>query len=229
MGTLERGRITNRISMLNRLYVTQFPEMQVSLIGEKWGAGMEHTVHGYGINKDQALKIPHRIRHHPQTPEQKIADFNIIQKYFPENAIETKVLLSPDRCNYLLLQRRLIQFENITPYNIWEVQEQFLELIRRNQELVRQESMSLDFLGKAGIEACLKAHIKGSGVVPEISNIVIERRNGGVQLIIQDVAILKLGNKNKNDAKGTRDRLLFAITFGLNSRLISQHFGVSIS
>ncbi len=110
-----------------------------------------------------------------------------------------------------------------------EVRGQFLELININQRLVWEEQICLDFLGKEGIEKCAMSLVKGSKIAPEISNIVIERRNGTVGLVIQDLALLKLGDKNPNTVKGTRDRLLFAITFGLNKTLMKKCFGVDIS
>ncbi len=216
-----------RINILDRLSVSQFPQIETTKIGERLGGGMEHTVYGYGI--DQVLKIPRRLGHHLHSPERKIEDFSTIKKYFPKNTIESEIITSQDSLNYLLLQRRLHNFENITSRNIHEVQEQLLKLVKINQGLVKEEQICLDFLGKEGIEKCALSLVKGSNTAPEISNIVIERKNGGAELVIQDLALLKLGDKNPNTAQGTKDRLLYAMAFGLNKTLMQKCFGLEIS
>lgn len=225
----ERRRVKQEISILDKLSVGQFPQIQIAKIGVRLGGGMEHTVYRYGIY--QVIKVPRKIRHHPHAPEQKISDFDTIKKYFPLYTLESEIVVSLDKVNYLLVQRRLHNFENITPQNIHEVWDQFLELIKINQRLVREEQISLDFLGKEGIEKCAMSLIKGSNILPEISNIVLERGNDGgeAKLVIQDLALLKLGDKNPNTIKGTRDRLLFAITFGLNKELMQECFGLDIA
>ncbi len=225
MGSQERSRRTDKINIFDRLLVSQFPQINLSHIGIKLGRGMGHTVYRYG--EDKVLKVPIRT-HHPPTPEQKKEDYETVKKYFPNSTIETEILTSEKNPNYLLLQRKLGDFENITPQNIQEVKQQFDELISINQRLVREQGISLDFLGKEGMTRCIQAFVSPN-TFPQISNIVIERRDGIPRLVIQDFSILKIGDRYSKDLKGARDRLISAVTFGLNQKLILYHFGVSIS
>lgn len=225
------GTLPNGMTTLDRLYIHMFPSVDIRKVGKRLGGGMEHHVYDYSENgvDDLVLKVPHRIRHHPQSAFEKMNDYNQIHEYFPGYAIETDFRRSPDNFNYLLLQRKMKRFECLTPTNVKQVPELFAELIKKNQQLMRDHHCSLDFLGKDGIEQCAAASLSKK-YTPQISNVVLETLPDGTKkIVIHDLALLRLGDQNGYTPKGVRDRLLFAMTYALNWKFLSQHFGVSIS
>lgn len=213
-------------------FVSQFPNVARSKITEKLGAGMGHVVYAYG--DDEVLKIPkwRRLKHGSNptlTAERRIETVDMIARYFGNYALDTTVISSETNPSYLMIQRRLKNFRNLTPSNMHEVGEQLDDLMAINQKLHREQKMSLDFMGKDGMINTVKSRVSNS-VEPEMSNLVIEDTPEGPRLVIADMSLLRLGRDNHtNSLSGRRSWIINAVTYGVNRRLIRKRFGYDIA
>jgi hypothetical protein len=218
---------------IEKALVQQFP-IDATLVGNTLGQGMGHTVYAYG--QEEVLKVP-RLGHikTERTPslsaERRQETVAIIKAYFPDNALETKVITSPTTPTYLMRQRRLGSFANITPGNAPTVQAQLDELLATNHRLLRERGMSLDFLGKEGMTQCVRSHTSPS-VEPAMSNLVIEATENGPKIVIADMSLLRLsklnGQKTPNQGSWVVNGVT-GVTFGINRRLIRRAFGIDIA
>lgn len=226
---VEAIRLTDKQRFWDMGYARTFPGLEAGLIGNLLGQGAGHRVYEYG--KDKVLKLP---KSHPFylplhfTDKKRLVD--LLYAYFPGFCLETDILSSPTHPGYAFLQRRLGDYQDITPKNFSLIENQFTELVEKNRRLLEDQKLSLDFLGSRGMAAGIEALCKPS-VEPAMTNVVAEWREDQPFLVISDMNLKRLGDQwHPPSLLGlNRYQLIARGVFGINRLLIRHHFGVDIA
>jgi len=227
--------IPTTLSTDEAAFAAHFP-VNPEQIGARLGAGMGHTVYAY--EDDAVVKIPkwRGLKHESNptvTAERRQETVDTIQAHFPGYALETEVMSSATNPSYIMAQRRLAGFRNLTPADLAQnsIRRQLDDIMAKNAALFAQKGMSLDFMGREGMTNTAKSRFSKTRQ-PEVSNIVIEENaDGKPRLVIADMSLLRLGRDNHDVASlsGRRSSVINAVTLAINRWLIQKHFGYDIT
>lgn len=200
--------------------------LDVRAVGKLLGAGLQHRIYEYHENElPMVLKLATPI---PglRFPSAKEAEENIelIARCFEPYAIQPTQVVHLDNFLYAIKQRRLQNFHSIIANDLSDekIRIQFLDIVRRNQDMLRQFGRSLDFLGREG-QRKARAALVGLPETPTIANLVIENGTAG----LSHLRIIDTDLENfHSDASTPRDlqsRIAAQLAVEIN-RLIIQHF-----
>lgn len=195
--------------------------------------GLQHRIYEYAReNKRWVLKLttPVPLLRFP-TGEQARQNSALVPRYFSPYAVEpTEVIPLRDR-SYAILQRRLNTFRPITPADLGNsarLRTQFLDLARRNLEMIQTVGRSLDFLGREG-QRKSRAALLGLNRTPSIANVVIETQpDGSEQLRIVDTDLENF-YPGATDVRDLLSALGARLAVALNRLLIRHFFGIDIA
>lgn len=209
------------------------PGIDVRGLGRLIGVGLQHRIYEYEQeNRRSVLKLttPVPLLRFP-TSEQARQDIALVSRYFSPYAVEpTEVIPLRDR-SYAILQRRLNTFRPVTPADLGNnarLRTQFLDLVRRNLEMMQTVARSLDFLGREG-QRKSRAALLGLNRTPCLSNVVIETQpDGSEQLKIVDTDLENF-YPDATDVRDVLSALAARLAVALNRLLIRRFFGIDIA
>jgi hypothetical protein len=232
----ERGRRLEIWNISDRDYARDFGVIP-SDFGPLIGEGLGHRVYEFlGEYADEAkfanqklvLKVPKRRKWYPTaTAKRRELDRQIVEAFFTENYIDTKILSTSAHSHYLVLQRRITDPENLTPKILNQdpqLSNQFEKTVNTNRQLVSAKGISLDFLGWNA----LKKTMRGD---PQLSNLVLDRNHhSGPRLVITDTSLLRLEPEYHEGVllTATKNRTIARFAFDRNQKIIKKHFGFDI-
>lgn len=209
------------------------PEIDPRCVGRMLGVGLQHRIYEYEADGERmVLKVSTRVPflRFPSAQEAQ-EDVDYVTRYFAPFAIEPTRVVRLDDGSYAILQRRLERFHAITSADLANdrgLKQQFLEVARRNREMMQAAGRSLDFLGREGQRRC-RAALVGLERTPTISNLAIETLpDGSAQLRIMDTDLENF----RPGAAALRDRqsaLAAQIAVAENRWLIRHFFGIDIA
>lgn len=186
-------KLNKNRSKLNK-FLSNF-EVDCNLVGNKIAEGLQHYIYEYGEN--YVIKIPKfdfvNLLYGVLNPSDVENDKNLIEKYFKKYLVETKVFASEDQELYCIVQERVKNKININSHNIDLVIKQFNEIYLMNKKLEFLTGYSLDLWGKSGILRSIKRSIGKSNIFIEMTNLIIEKDEGGSHKIkIIDTNLFKV-------------------------------------
>lgn len=153
-------------------FLLSFPQLQVQKMGSLLVESTHHRVYSYG--KDQIIKVPRRRFEFLYSDKVALLrDLAFLQKHFPGLAIKTEVLSSKNEEHHIILQERVNQTYSVTKEVIQRHSSEFKKLLEKNSALYKDTGCSLDFLGGAGVNSCLRS-LFDKQVVPHCSNLMIK-------------------------------------------------------
>lgn len=207
------------------------PDLHSDAVGKLIGTGMQHRIYEYDDMPPMVLKVstPIPLLRFPTFQEAQ-ADVDLIARFFEVYAVAPVQVIALPNSRYVIKQRRLECYRPVSQkeLNDPKLQNQFQEIVRRNQKMIREVGRSLDFLGREGQRKC-RAALIGLSATPTIANLVVEtQRDGSEQLRVIDTDLENF----HPDAKLWRDRqsaLAARTAFAINRFLIKRFFRVDIS
>jgi hypothetical protein len=181
-------------------------------IGEFLAQGMQHYVFSYG--KDFVIKVPKfdlfNSLYGILKPNEVDSDWRIIRQFFEEFVVDTKVFNSPDRERYVVIQKRVHDFENVSSSNIQTVLKDFQTLHNRNFILETKLGYSLDLWGKSGILKSIRKSFGRINIFVELTNIVIDKSNPKRhKLKIIDTNLYRIRGKNIGISRILTDKIIY--------------------
>jgi len=200
-------------------------------LGKLLGAGLQHRIYEYDDKEmPMVLKIatPTPGLRYP-TAQEAQADVKFIARFLKPYAVEPTEVIPLHDASYAIRQRRLAEFHSITPDDFRNkmVEQEFLDIVRRNQNMMTQVGRSLDFLGREG-QRKARAALVGSRVTPTISNLVIEYRADGsphLRIIDTDLENFHPEGFSPHDHLS---RLAAQLAVQINRWIIRRYFGIDI-
>lgn len=153
-------------------------------------------------------------------------NFRIAQRHFKSYPAAAEVRIDPQNPSFFCVIQELVHGTPLTNKLIKEnadIQRQLKEIVHYNNELYRQEKMSLDFVGMSGFSSWLKSQFtkllfRKSEF--QVSNILVDSNN---ILKIVDLEYFKFKNHIS-----LGKRLLNLIGFSVNRILMKHYFGLDI-
>lgn len=150
--------------------------LQPALVGTCVGNGAGHVVYTYG--QKFVVKIP-RFRwakHNLSiiTAEDAQKNLQHAKAYFADYIPPTTVYRSTKNQTYCIVQELLPTYENLTVQHIKqsaELARQFADILQKNQLLLTEQGLSVDFFGKEGSIKTLLAFCKL--YTPQMANILV--------------------------------------------------------
>jgi hypothetical protein len=181
-------------------------------VGEFLAQGMQHYVFAYG--KEFVIKIPKfdlfNSLYGILKPNEVDSDWKIIRQFFEEYVVDTKVFNSPDKKRYVVIQKRVHNFENVNSSNIQSVLKDFQALHNRNYILETKLGYSLDLWGKSGILKSIRKSFGRINVFVELSNIVIDKSNPKkLKLKIIDTNLYRIRGNNIGISRILTDKIIY--------------------
>ena len=151
-------------------------QLEPEKVGQCVGNGAGHVVYQYG--EDSVIKIPRLrwVKHNLSIITAKDAEHSLqlAKKHFALYIPTTKIWPNQHNQSYCIVQHRLPSFENLSLKHIRNmptVAEQFTDILRRNQQLIRHKGLSLDFFGKEGSVKTILALFRLTQ--PQMANVAV--------------------------------------------------------
>jgi len=232
----------------DRRYASEF--VATWLVGEKIGEGLRSRVYELramkrtdikgdiysfdgtsvstpDLSESMVIKVPRRESiFSPSTTSVKLAKLKVGYDVLSDFVVSPSYILDVDN-KYAILQRRLVEYEAVTPNNMGLVVDQLSEMFARHR-LLAELGMSVDFLGVQGLTNCLKS-LRSKNVVPSMENVVIEHTSIGPKVRVHDITVSGLPREH------SRGRVLSGVmkverrvANVLVPRLIKHHFGFDV-
>ncbi len=154
------------------------------LIGERVGAGLQHTVYEYGTR--EVIKIPHWWMRLSTTLERKQLELNIAKDYFGDYLPITRI--APYRSSYCYIQERI---RGLTPLALSHIDKHKPDISRflgQNKKLVLEKRLSADLLGGRAYVHALSRHAHNLPILS--ANIVLDDK-GISKLYLLDTDLLR--------------------------------------
>lgn len=207
------------------------PQLDAHGVGRLLGMGLQHRIYEYDENGvPMVLKIatPTPGLRYPSVQDAQ-EDMKFISQFFAPYMVEPAAVIPLDDVAYVIKQRRLSNFHSITADDLRneEVRQQFLDILRRNQGMIKQVGRSLDFLGREG-QRNARAALIGFEKTPTISNLVVEGGADGsphIRIIDTDLENFRLGSFSLRDRLS---RVAARLAVQINRWLIQHFFGIDI-
>lgn len=160
------------------------------VLGKLVGQGLFHVV--YKLEGDKVVKVPLRppiskklVR---QLYDNELKSIKLLNKYFKGAIPETKVVLSPKKNKYIIIQEIIKGGKPVLPSDGKIIK----KIVLQNKTLMREEGLALDFLGLAGLKSCVTSLFKRS-TTPQMTNILVTKSN---KVHIVDTNLLELRATN---------------------------------
>jgi hypothetical protein len=181
-------------------------------VGDLIAEGMQHHIFEYG--KDFVIKVPKfdlfNSIYGILRPTEVESDWKIIKQFFDEYLVDTKVFHSPDQKNYVVVQERMKDFENLNSTNIHKVLKDFQALHKRNFILESRLGYSLDLWGKSGILKSIQKSFGRINVFVELTNIIIDKSNPKkLKLRVIDTNLYRVRVKNIGLSRLLTDKIIY--------------------
>lgn len=207
------------------------PGIDASAVGEMIGTGMQHRIYAYHEDMAMVLKVstPIPFLRFPSLEDAR-TDAQYMVRFFESYAVEPTEIIPLRAGRYVIKQRRLDAFRVLTPDALTDecLRQQFLDLVTRNQQMMREVGRSVDFLGREGQRKC-RAALLGFRQTPTIANVVVEISSSNAG----QIRVLDTDLENFHpDAKTLRDQrsaLAARIAVGVNRWLIKHFFKIDIA
>ena len=169
--------------------------LDTTLLGSKVGAGAGHRVFKYGDN--HVVKIPRFIWAKSNlsiiTADDAQKNIEHAQQHFENYILSTEIHRSTLNSSYCIVQEWVPSFVNLRSDHIFEhvhLARQFADILRRNQELIKSEGLSLDFFGQEGFIKTTLAALRLSH--PQMSNLVVSNEERDPQIYIADSQLFEI-------------------------------------
>lgn len=166
-------------------YIKSFKDDEL-VLGRLVGQGLFHVV--YKLGKNKVVKVPLRppiskklVR---QLYENEVQSISLLNTYFKGLIPKTKVVLSPKKNKYIIIQDVVGGGSPVLPTH----KEMIRKVYLKNKELMKKEGLALDFLGLVGLKSCVSA-IFNKNTTPKITNILISKSK---RVFIVDTNLLEL-------------------------------------
>ncbi len=202
-----------------------------SFLGERVGMGAGHTVYKYGENK--VIKVPHFrwAKRNLQILTAADAKHNLTSamEHFQSYMLKTVVHPSSKSSTYCLTQEWLPSFVNLRAKYILEhveIAKQFSDILKCNQDLIKNKGLSLDFFGQEG---CIKTVLSGLRLsYPQMANLVVTQEDKHPHIYIADSQLFEI--RKPENAKISRRMMAGASRWGfaLNRVFAKGSFGQDI-
>jgi hypothetical protein len=148
-------------------------------VGRLITKGGQHAIYEFGSG--EVVKVPRFDVVHVLFGVQDFsgiqAEIDTLKSYFPEHMLDTAVYPSVSSVFYCIVQEKLDEFYYLDMENQQYFQEELSELVQRNEQLVQEKSMSLDWFGSHGMMQSLSRSISGLRVDLTMHNLVITANN----------------------------------------------------
>lgn len=216
------------------VYLSDIDYINHDCVGDLIGEGAGRRVYAYNgvADQEQVLKVPKYGVLRPTSPDHIQRKIDLLTTFFPNHFLGCRLMTNNNRTRYCLLQPRLRHFEYLTSSVIEKCNGEFGHLVSINRDLIRNQGLSLDFLGSEGIFSCLSLEREREGLsVAVMTNVVLdETQPQGRRLKILDIGIYRLDYRHR--AKNLYDRgglILHWPLYLINRGLIYYHFGIDIA
>lgn len=207
------------------------PPLNPYALGRLLGAGLQHRIYEYsdkGIPMVLKIATPTPGLRYP-TAQDAQEDVAFIAEFLKPYAVDPTEIIHLKGASYAIKQRRLTEFHSITPDDLRNdnMRQEFLDVVRRNQNMIAQVGRSLDFLGREGQRKARAAFV-GLRVTPTISNLVIEyQADGSLHLRIIDTDLENFYPEQFTLRKRL-SRVGAQLAVQINRSIIRHFFGIDI-
>lgn len=190
------------------------------------GGGLTHIVFDYQPpgTEEKVVKIPRAVSTGFMSTgyQADLENIKLTQKYFGPYAVDTQVRMDTATGKYLYVQDKVDGKPITSLTESQTVRAQIADLARLNREMLRQQNVSMDFLGVPGFLSLLRHQfwsIISKKSHFELSNIM-ENTEGKLKLI--DIGLLRFKNVP------LQQRLISHLGFFANRMIMRLYFGVDI-
>lgn len=195
------------------------------------GEGANHLVYLYARpeREAQVVKIPKPSSLTTITAgyEEEKANYKLAKKYFGDFIPDTSIMVDPDNPKFYCILQPLVEGSTLSNYRYRDdpsLQQQFAEIVKRNNLLYEQRKASMDFVGMSGFFSWFR---KQFGKLLqrksefEVSNVLIDKNN---HLKIVDFEYFHF-----NDHVAFLKRLRNQIGMIVNKMLVKHYFHLDIN
>lgn len=189
--------------------------------------GANHVVFSYkepGKNK-QVVKMPKAGSAISMVAGKYEEDISIktIQNAFPGYTVPTEIREDKTTGQYCVVQK-MIKGKPVTNHNKDpKIRKQVEEIARMNRELMKQQGLSLDFIGIPGFKSFFRrqfAKLFFKQKDFEVSNLIIDENDGKVYII--DYDFFQFHNTS------LKKKIISSVSFFTNRVMMKRYFGVDI-
>src|SRR5581483_8412965 len=203
--------------------IARTPRLKPDAVGELLGAGMQHRIYEYDDNgTPMVLKISTSVPglRFPSAADAE-KDVALVARYFEPYFVEPTEVVRLNDLAYAVKQRRLVNLRSIAPDDLRQenIKRQFLDIVGRNQKMLKEAGRSLDYLGREG-QRKARAALLGLRVTPTISNLVVEDApDGSARLRVVDTDLENF-HPGATSLRDKQSALAARMAVGINRWLI---------
>ncbi len=198
----------------NRIKLSGYIEscgVESSLVGKLIAKGMQHYIFEYG--EDYVLKVPKydlfNTVYGILKPREVMGDWKIIKQVFPEFALDTQIFGSKSSEFYVIIQKRVRDFSNLTSTNIHSVMDQFAKIHKRNKLIEDRFGYSLDLYGKSGLIHSFNRSFGKVKVFIEMTNLIIDHEiQSSPRIRIVDTNLYRIRGENMRLSRILTDKII---------------------
>lgn len=203
-------------------YLKSFKEVSIEKLGDFIGQGFTHNVYEYG--RDELVKIPKKGYFKKQEKSVELKkSYELCRKVLPEYVWPSHIYTSTR--GYIIVQKKIPEFEPLTQNNSHEVRDQFLDVVLRNRTLVKDYHYSIDFTGFGGFKDFFQWIVRRNTLV-SLSNFAVTGRRKK-RLIISDFQLLQL-HMGSNPFKNLYRLSVYHVSFLVNKAIVLWVYNVDI-
>lgn len=207
-------------------YLANF-EISPTDVGMYIAEGGQHYVFHYKDN--QVIKFPKNtflMNIYGMHKCQTMLDCNdLVSRIFGDYVIKSEVIPCKNHKQYLVIQDFIENGRELCINNFHKVKEEFHKVAIMNQELLKTDTMSHDFLGFFGFFKCLNALLFNKKQHAVIENVLVYEKNGISKLIIVDFNLFetKIFNNKINPIHWMVDQFFYRGSKFLIKRLFNEN------
>jgi len=202
-------------------------EIDPHQIGELIGYGGLHRTFLWKSDSRRAkvIKFPTDNKLFDRNYKQQLDNILLFKDYFGPYYHPTQIFhYNSAGLDHLLMQDFIDSREHISPVNFSEFSEQFVDIVARNKKLMRDRSISIDFIGPQAFKWILN---RKQITEPNMSNILIDRDLNEPQIKLFDFDVFNLASPKTNLKNRLRGKFRSAL-FKANREFINHFYRVDI-
>ncbi len=188
--------------------------------GAKFSGGAGHRVYEDAEDDAYLLKVPRFHERLKGGHERAVANLAAAREHFGEWLPETNVLKNP-QTSYVIRQEKILNAQHLTPALLRQehIRMQFVELLSRHEETLREHGKGLDLFGFVGSVRCELSNVLSS-TKPEMANVLHGTSRTHEGLFVVDMSLIN------TTSEGCTERMRAHVIDWWNRRTLSKYFGI---